>query len=113
MRWLTEQAVLVCRHELGIVTIQPTQDLVRVQGLRALVAPNPEGRPIVGCPNVGATIKPCTSTLAVRQGYSPWVRINGSPVALSTVVGLTDGTPPGVVEYKVRHTGQDLITEEP
>lgn len=113
MRWLTEQAVLVCQHELGIVGIQATQDLVRVQGLRALVAPDPEGRPIAGCPNVGATIKPCTTTLAVRQGYSPWVRIHGSPVALSTVVGLTDGTPPGVVEYKVRHAGQDLIGERP
>ncbi len=113
MRWLTEEAVLVCQHELGIVAIQPTQDLVRVQGLRALVAPDPVARPITGCPNVGATIKPCTATLAVRHGYSPWVRIHGSPVALSTVVGLTDGTPPGVIEYKVRHAGQDLIVETP
>ena len=109
MHWLTQLAVLVCQHELGIVGIVPTQEFVRIQGQLVLVRPNPEQRPIVGCPNVGATIKPCTSTLVARAGYSDFIRIDGKPVALDTVVGLTDGTPPGVVEYKVRHAGQDLV----
>jgi hypothetical protein len=34
-------------------------------------------------------------------------------MCLDTVNGLTDGTPPGVVEYKVRHAGQELVTETP
>ena len=111
MFFLTEDATLVCKHELGIVGIRRSQDLVRIEGRAVLVRRDPEGRPIVGCPNVGATIKPCTNTLKVRVGYSDLIRIEDRPVCLDTVVGLTDGTPPGVVEYKVRSPGQDLVEE--
>lgn len=110
-RWLTEDAVLVCAHEAGRVGIAATQELVTVGQRRVLVAPDPEGRPIVGCPNVGPTIKPCSATLAVRQGYSAFIRVAGRPVCLDTVTGLTDGTPPGTVQYKVRSSGQQLVTE--
>jgi hypothetical protein len=34
-------------------------------------------------------------------------------VCLDTVTGLTDGTPPGIVTYKVRHAGQALVSEMP
>lgn len=111
MRVLTEDALLVCNHELGTVRIVATQDLVTVQGRRVLVETDPESRPIVGCPNVGATIKPCQQTLRVQTGYSGLVRINGRRVCLDTVTGLTDGTPPGTVQYKVRQPGQDLVSE--
>jgi hypothetical protein len=111
MFWLTEDAVVVCAHEQGIVGIAPTQDLVLIAGRKALVEVNPEHRPIVGCPNYGPTIKPCTTTLAVRQGYSDWARIEGKRLCLDTVSGITDGTPPGTVEYKVRSPGQDLVSE--
>lgn len=111
MMILTEDARLVCKHELGIVDIQATQRLVFVEGRRVLVAKNPEGRPIVGCPNVGATIKPCLKTLKVQHGYSSFLHIDGRPVCLSTVTGLTDGTPPGTVAYKVRTPGQAFVSE--
>jgi hypothetical protein len=111
MRVLTEDAVLVCAHELGIVGIAATQGLVRVNGRRVLVEKDPEGRPIAGCPNVGPAIKPCTSTLAVRAGYSGLVRIDGRRVCLDTVTGLTDGTPPGTVLYRVRSPGQTLVAQ--
>jgi hypothetical protein len=91
----------------------PTQDLVKVEGRRVLVEPNPESRPISGCPNIGATIKPCLTTLKVRTGYSEWIRIEGRPVCLDSVVGFTDGTPPGVVEYQVRSAGQIFVEELP
>jgi hypothetical protein len=113
MLLLTEDALLVCQHELGKVGIEPTQDLVKVTGRRVLVEPNPEGRSISGCPNLGATIKPCLNTLAVRTGYSEWIRIEGQPVCLDSVVGFTDGTPPGVVEYQVRSAGQEFVEELP
>jgi hypothetical protein len=110
---LTEDAVIVCSHEQGLVRIEATQDLVTVARRRLLVEVDPEGRPIVGCPNIGATIKPCTRTLKVQVGYSDWIRISGRRACLDTVRGLTDGTPPGVVPYKVRHPGQDLVEERP
>jgi hypothetical protein len=111
MYWLTEDAVLVCGHELGIVGITATQNLVTIAQRRVLVAADPESRPIVGCPNVGPTIKPCTSTLPVQQGYSSLIRIEGRRVCLDEVTGLTDGTPPGTVKYHVRAPGQSLVAE--
>ncbi|HUP20557.1 MAG TPA: hypothetical protein VM778_11460 [Gemmatimonadota bacterium] len=111
MLWLTEDARLVCKHELGIVDIARSQEWVTVEGRAVLVDDDPERRSIAGCPNIGATIKPCTNTLRVRQGYSHWLRIDDRRVCLDTVLGLTDGTPPGTVDYKVRHAGQDLVSE--
>ena len=111
MKLLTERAVLICNHVLGTVGIEATQDLVRIQGSRVLVDDDPESRPISMCPNVGATIKPCQRTLAVQRGYSDLMRILGRRICLDTVTGLTDGTPPGTVQYRVRDPGQDLVSE--
>ena len=111
MLLLTEDAVLVCKHEMGVVRIVGTQNLVTIGGRQVLVEQDPEGRPIAGCPNIGATIKPCLLTLRAQAGYSGWVRIDGKGVCLDTVSGLTDGTPPGVVKYEVRSAGQSFVTE--
>ncbi len=111
MYFLTQDAVLVCAHELGVVGIVATQNLVTIKRRRVLVETDPEQRPIAGCPNVGPTIKPCTNTLAVQAGYSDFIRIDGRRVCLDTVTGITDGTPPGTVKYKVRSPGQDLASE--
>ena len=111
MKVLSEDALLVCRHELGTVDIDATQTLVRIDGRRVLVENNPEGRRIKLCPNIGVAIKPCQTTLKVKAGYSDLVRIEGKRVCLDTVTGLTDGTPPGVVDYLVRKPGQDLVEE--
>lgn len=107
---LTEHAVMVCGHETGRVAVAAVnQGLVTIEGGKVLVENDPEGRPIAGCPNVGPAIKPCTATLKVQQGYSDLVRIDGRRVCLDTVTGLTDGTPPGTVTYKVRQPGQNLV----
>lgn len=111
MQLLTEDAVLVCNHELGKVEITPTQTLVTIERRAVLVEINPEGRPIKMCPNIGVTIKPCTATLVVREGYSDLLRIDGKRICLDTVTGLTDGTPPGTVRYKVRAPGQLFVAE--
>ena len=111
MKLLTEDALLVCDHELGTVDVAPTQKLVTIEHRRVLVESNPEGRPISKCPNVGLTIKPCMTTLKVKKGYSGLVRIQGRRVCLDAVTGLTDGTPPGTVDYKVRRPGQSLVSE--
>jgi hypothetical protein len=111
VRLLTEDAVLVCLHEKGRVDIAASQDLATVEGRRLLVERDPEGRDINGCPMYGPTVKPCRKTLPVDDGYSDLLRVEGRRVCLDTVDGLTDGTPPGVVEYKVRHPGQELVTE--
>lgn len=109
MELLTEDADLRCAHDLGKVAIVASQDWVRINGRRVLVRKDPEGRGIAGCPNYGPTIKPCTTTLAVQTGYSAFIHIDGKPVCLNSLTGLTDGTPPGSVKYDVRDSGQDLV----
>jgi len=111
LKLLTEDAALTCEHILGVVAIQPTQNLVTIEGRRVLVEKDPEARPIHNCPNIGATIKPCTLTLAVKEGYSDLIRIEGRRACLETVTGLTDGTPPGMVNYLVRDPGQQIVSE--
>ena len=108
MRWLTEDAVLVCHHG-GVVKNEASQSLVTIAGRRVLVEDNPEKRSIVGCPFIGPMIKPCTNTLAVKEGYSALLRIGGHRVCLDNVSGLTDGSPPGAVKYVVRTPGQSLV----
>lgn len=108
MRVLVEDGVLRCGHD-GVVANVPSQTWVRVTGSPVLVEPDPQGRSLSMCPNIGVNIKPCTTTLVVRRGYSRFVRVGGHAVCLDTVVGYTDGTPPGLVEYTVRDPGQSLV----
>lgn len=112
MKILTEDADLRCAHELGRVSIVASQGWVRIEGRKVLVAHDPVSRSIIGCPNYGPTIKPCTTTLAVQRGYSSLVYIDGRQLCLDSVTGITDGTPPGTVKYKVRDSGQRFVRQE-
>lgn len=111
MRLLTANTAIVCDHQLGRVDIRSSQDMVAVDGESVLVATDPERRPIRRCPNIGLTIKPCTTTLKAALGYSVWIRIDGQRVALDQLTGLTDGTPPGTVAYTVRDPGQLFVSD--
>lgn len=113
MYLLTQDARLVCTHETGQVHVHASQDLLTIEARRVLVSDDPENRTITMCPNIGAAMKPCTRTLAVDRGYSPWLRVQGHPVCLDTVSGFTDGTPPGTVRYEVRKAGQSFVSEAP
>lgn len=110
MFWLTEDATLVCLHEMGRVHVAPTQMLVTIAGRRVFVERDPEQRSITGCAQL-PPMTPCTMTLQVQVGYSDLLRIEQRRVCLDTVSGLTNGSPPGVVLYKVRRPGQDLVAE--
>ncbi|CAN5649324.1 hypothetical protein BH23CHL6_BH23CHL6_01110 [soil metagenome] len=106
---MTEDAIVLCTHQLGNVGNQPSQSLLTIDGRRILVDDDPERRNISRCPNIGVTMKPCQTTLKVVTGYSTLVRIDGKAVCLDSVQGLTDGTPPGIVQYVVRAAGQALV----
>lgn len=110
MNWLTIDALLACDHG-GKCQNKPSQQLVYIEKRVVLVDNDPEGRSISGCPNNAPMMgmKPCLTTLVVKQGYSQFIKIVGHRVCLSTVRGLTDGTPPGTVNYKVMRPGQSLV----
>lgn len=108
---LTDEALLVCKHEVGRITNKPSQDFVTIGKRFVLVDHDPEGRDIKGCPVVPPIGRPCVTTLKVQTGYSNWIRIGGKSVCLDTVTGFTDGTPPGIVKYKVNFAGQEFVSE--
>ncbi len=112
MLLMTLDSVVVCTHETGRVDLIASQNFVRVEGRPVLVAVDPENRPIDGCSFTGPGIKPCTLTLQVQRGYSPFMRIEGHRICLDTVRGFTDGTPPGAAEYEVRWPGQSFVSEK-
>lgn len=111
MYLLTEDALIVCTHEAGTVQLAAGQTLLTIGGRKILVEVDPQNCTITGCPNVGPGIKACLKTLAVKEGYSELLRIDGKRVCLDTVTGFTDGTPPGTVKYKVNKPGQNLVKE--
>jgi hypothetical protein len=49
----------------------------------------------------------------VKAGYSDLLRIDGRRICLDSLNGLTDGTPPGTVMYKVNEPGQPFVAEVP
>ncbi len=111
MRFMTEDAIVVCDHQLGNVTgFAPAQSWVTVHNRRVLVEPDPVGRTIAGCPIVPPQGVQCTQTLAVQQGYSGLLKVDGRRICLDTVRGLTNGVAP--VDYSVRDPAQQLVDSD-
>ena len=108
---LTKNSYFLCDHG-GRADPAARQSLVRIDNVRVLVTGDPVGRNIATCTHFvpAAGIKPCKTTLAVDQGYSPLVRIDGSRICLSSVEGYTDGMPLSQVKYKVHRTNQDWVS---
>jgi hypothetical protein len=107
---ITEDALLMCEHPNGVVSLSPHQSFVTIAGRRVLVEADPEKRSISGCGNAAPPMRPCLTTLAVKEGYSELVRIDGHRVCLDSVSGLTDGMPPGVVRYTVHRPGHKFVS---
>lgn len=112
MKVLTLDSVVRCGHD-GTVRNAASQSFVTVRGVAVLVAEDPVGRPIVACPNYGLNVKPCTSTLAARTGYSTLVSVGGHAVVLDVLEGLTDGVDAQPVTYTVRDPRQGFVDAPP
>jgi hypothetical protein len=94
---LTANAVVTCIHG-GSVTLIPQQATVTIQDGAVLCEGDLLGAPIVGCPQAGPGIKPCTSVMAtLPESVSPTVSVGGRAVHLDTLDGTTDGSPPGTL----------------
>lgn len=104
---LTTNAVITCVHG-GVVTLLPKQEVVSIEGGFVLCLGDLEGAPIVGCPQAGPGIKPCTTVLAPLPGsFAPNVLVAGRPAHWQPFTAVTDGVPPGMV--LVTFPGQQLV----
>jgi CheY-like chemotaxis protein len=89
---LSRHSLLVCEH-LG--------EVVLPEGDGPLTEKDLGGAAIVGCPNAGPGLKPCTAILPPDGGLADRHAPDGSRFVLKSVTGLTNGTPPGTVRYRV------------
>jgi hypothetical protein len=105
---LTGNGRLTCIHG-GQVVLTPRQPKVTIQGGAVMRETDLIGAPIVGCaqpPSAGS--KPCTVVVSVMPGGSaPKVACGGLPVHVNTLIGMTDGVPPGTVS--VLSAGQATV----
>jgi hypothetical protein len=98
---LTANAQLMCVHG-GQVMLHPTQTMVQIQGGFVLCVPDLLTMPIVGCPQAGPGIVPCTLIVVTEPviSASPKTIIAGRPAYVVNQVGapggLTNGVPPGM-----------------
>jgi hypothetical protein len=95
---VTANATILCSHG-GRVTLIPGQAQTAAGGGALLCEPDLMGAPIVGCPVAPSPgTKPCTTVISTLPGsFSPKVTAGGRPVYLSTLTGMTDGVPPGMI----------------
>jgi hypothetical protein len=99
---LTAAATVMCIHG-GQVTIIPGQSSVQIDGAPVLAGMDLMTCPIVGCPQMGPGIVPCTMIMATEPVIMPSesVMVGGMPaltvVAPGTPGGLTNGNPPGMI----------------
>lgn len=95
---VTTNARIICAHG-GQVTLIPRQTTVTIQGGAVLRETDLMGAPIVGCAQPpSAATKPCTVVVSIMPGGSaPLVSVGGMPAHLDTLMGMTDGVPPGTV----------------
>lgn len=110
MLLLNAAAAVFCAHGPGRVAALPRQTFARIEGLPILTKGDTLGRPVAGCPPT-PPLKPCLVTIAETEGHSELVRIDGQPVLLDTLSGITSGDPPGAVDYTARSPGQQLVRE--
>jgi hypothetical protein len=106
---LTEDALLLCGH-MGRVQIAASQHWVTVEGRAVLVAIDPAGKGIAGCPFLAGG-QSCIGTGPVQQGYSTLLTIGGRAVCRADVQGPT--LPMLVAHYTVSRPGQSLVSETP
>jgi hypothetical protein len=99
---LTASAMIMCIHG-GQVTVIPGQSQVTAGGSAVLSGMDLLTCPIIGCPQAGPGIVPCTMILLAEPVAmpSPIVMIGGMPALTVAAVGqpggLTNGNPPGMI----------------
>jgi hypothetical protein len=52
---------------------------------------------ILGCPQIGPGLKPCTKITAIQIGRALEIQIDGEVPILDSLMAMTDGGPPGIV----------------
>ena len=97
---MNSNATILCTHG-GKVQIVPRQMTVTAGGSPIVRETDLMGAPIVGCaqpPSISS--KPCTMVVSVIPGSGTAMKVTagGMPAHTQTLMGMTDGVPPGTIQ---------------
>lgn len=96
LKYLNHAATLQCVHG-GIVQFMPApMRSFHVQGSPILTEPDLLKALIVGCPQIGPGIKPCTRVVQIMLGRAREILVDGEIPLLENLMAMTDGVPPGM-----------------
>src|SRR5260370_3534706 len=95
--YLNHRAILQCTHGGRVMLIPPPFRSLWVMQSPVITEPDLMQAFIIGCPQIGPGIKPCTKIVAILMGRSFQIQIDGEVPILDSLRALTDGAPPAAV----------------
>ncbi|MEU2604073.1 hypothetical protein [Streptomyces albus] len=110
---LTTEAVITCVHGAKVVA-PPSQSSLTVHGRPVLLVSDLLAATIPACPNTDTSKGqvPCIKVTALAAGASTRLSVRGTPVALATARGTTQGLPVLPPMWQVRSPGQTTLNTE-
>lgn len=106
--YLNHRATLQCAHGGQVMLIPPPFRSFHPMGSPVITDFDLMNAVIVGCPQIGPGLKPCTKITAILMGRSFLFTVDGYAPLLDTLMALTDGVAPGVVTA-LNHGGSNAM----
>src|SRR5213594_2164139 len=95
--YLNHRATLQYTHSGKTVLITPPMRSMHIMQSPVLTDQDLLKAFIVGCPQIGPGIKPCTKIIQIIVGRSFQIQVDSETPILESLMALTDGGPPGLV----------------
>jgi hypothetical protein len=80
------------------------QSKLRIMGNLVLTSAGATTWPIAGCTQTGGPPTPCTLLSEITTGESIKLKVNGAPVLMDNLTGVTNGAPVGSVSAQANQS---------
>jgi len=95
--YLNHRSILQCTHGGRVLLIPPPYRSFHIMQSPVVTDMDLLKAPIIGCPQVGPGLKPCTRVVSIIMGRSLQFYVDGQVPLLDSLMALTDGVAPGMV----------------
>jgi hypothetical protein len=96
LKYLNHAATLQCVHGGNVRFTPAPMRSFHVQGSPILTEPDLLKALILGCPQIGPGLKPCTRVVQIMLGRARQIFVDGEIPLLENLMAMTDGDPPGM-----------------
>lgn len=96
IRYLNHAAIIRCTHGGTVRLFPPSVRSYYIEGRPVITDMDLLRAVIIGCPQVGPGLKPCTRIVSILMGRALQIKVDGETPILKTLKALTDGVAPGV-----------------